>query len=779
MKGKKYDDIRFIGFLVALITLAGVITLFLNNIVFQSELKNTIYRAVIDENKKRLKDTVDSTVINFSKKEKDLENELRKRLRDEILKAYNVAYSLYKQCKKQNCSDKKIKKIIKETLRNYHFLNGKGYIFICGVGGNVILNSAFPHLEGKNLWNLQDKKGKYIQREIERVALFSPNNEGFVTYYWFIPGTNTVDKKVSFVKLFKPYNWIIGGGFYISEFKKYVKEYIKKYEFTSSNMFFIDLNSNENLLDPTFRKILALTKKEGFKSDLLREGIFLNDENKIYYVKLCPNWNWLIGNYATKGELGQEIFNLKECFLGKVKIGIFTTTVIFLIVSFVSGLGVVYLLGRLKQTIDELVKKNRLLLKTKRELSLKVFKDDLTSLLNRRKLQKDIKKLGNSQKLNFALINIRNFKEINELFGLSEGDNILKTFSQHLKKFVKKEYRKGRVYRLRGDKFGVLAGGLNDEKFITLVKKIIKEMEKKEFEVGDIKFKLDVVAGISNNKENLIIEAEIAEQEAKKRKMDIYVFDEELKNIYDELHKNIVIASKLKEALKNDRVVPVFQPIVNLRTGKVEKYEALMRIMNEEGGFIPPGEFLPVAKKISIYQKLSKVMIEKTLKIAKERNIDVAVSVNLSSEDLASVEMRNWLYEKLKEYDVAKNVCFEIVETEAFSSLDVLKEFHSRIKELEAELAIDDFGSGYSNYEYISIVKPDYIKIDGSLISKLLDSKEVEIIVKHIVGFCKELNIKTIAEFISSEELLNKVKELGIDYGQGFYLGKPEPFGDR
>jgi EAL domain-containing protein (putative c-di-GMP-specific phosphodiesterase class I) len=197
-----------------------------------------------------------------------------------------------------------------------------------------------------------------------------------------------------------------------------------------------------------------------------------------------------------------------------------------------------------------------------------------------------------------------------------------------------------------------------------------------------------------------------------------------------------------------------------------------MRI-KEKDKYLSPGEFLSVAKKIGIYRKLSKVLLEEAFKKCSE--LGIRISVNLSTEDLSSRSTVNWIIEKLQSYKIADKVCFEVVETEAFNDLKVLEDFYFRVKEHGALLAIDDFGSGYSNYEYLATVKPDFVKIDGSLISKIPSSKEVEKLVKHIVMFCKDLEIKTIAEFISSKELYEKVKELGIDYGQGFYLGKPSP----
>jgi diguanylate cyclase (GGDEF)-like protein len=691
---------------------------------------------------------------------------MKRKIREEVLNAYKIASSLYQACKVSKCSDRRIKRIIRETLRNYRFFGGKGCIFIDSVKGPVVLNPAFSELEGKNLWNIKDVRGKIIHREFERTVLYSPKNEGFVTYYWYLPGTKKVDEKIAFVKLFKPYNWIIGGGFYLSDFKDYIKKTLKE-EGEVYNLFIVDLNEKAHI-SPQEKRLLELIKELPPKE--VESGLFINENSEVYYVRLYRKWNWLIGSYVTKDRLFKEVIVLKEEFLGTMKAALFVGSFAVLVIFTSSTLGIWYFTEELKKTLKELYEKNRQLTRLNREMILRAYKDPVTGLPNRNKFEDDVRRMVAS-KVNFALINIRNFCEINELFGIKEGDRILKTFGNFLRRLAKRENKFAKVYRIRGDRFGLLVTDVSEGEFISMVKRVIARLEQQDFEVGGIKFKLDVVAGISRNREQLIIEAEIAEQEAKKRNMDIYVFDMDLGELYKELQKNITIATKLKDALSNDGVIPVFQPIVNLKTGEVEEYEALMRVIDDEGNFLMPGEFLHVAKKISIYSKLSKKLIEKALITAKEKGIKVAL--NISSEDLSSSSMRDWLIDVIKRYGVANKVCFEIVESEVFNDLRILESFYSRVKDIGAELAIDDFGSGYSNYEYITIVKPDYIKIDGSLISKVVQSREVETLVKHIVLFSKELNIKTVAEFISSEEILEKVKELGVDYGQGFYLGKP------
>ena len=757
---------RLVVLILLILTSLTVVSVLAINVFFRKELKNAIYFTVVEQNKKRLEDLVDTTIISFVSKESSLRKDLKERLKKEVLNAYKIAWDIYKQCKRYGCDDKKTKQLIVSALRDYRFFNGKGYIFIDTVKGPVVLNPLFPQLEGKNLWNWKDARGKFVHREFEDIVLYSPNHEGFVTYYWYLPGTKKVDEKIAFVKLFKPYNWIIGGGFYLSDYRNYVKKVLLG-EGRLSSVFIIDCSSTNPNSSP-FRKVIDCSNPSAYK-----DGTFIIDKDNIYYVKYFPRWNWIVGSYASKDALVQEVAALKEDIFPKINYLLIFSSIVILAVFVGALVNLAYLFQELYRTLKKMAETNEKLKRLSRELYLRAYTDDLTGLPNRKKLLEDVISKECLEKMFFALINIRNFREVNDLFGLEEGDNILKKFAATLELMVREIDPSMKVYRIRGDRFGILkcGSGMSEEEFISIIKELIRNLEESEFEVGKVKFKLDIVAGVSTNRDNLIIESEIAEQEAKKRNMDIYVFDKELEKIFDEMHKNIVIATELKEAIAEDRIVPVFQPIINLRSGEIDKYEVLMRIKDKNGNFISPGDFLPVAKKISLYNKLSKRLIEKAVEVVKDKGIKV--SVNISSEDLASAESRKWLLSVIDDEDVAKNICFEIVETEAFSDLMILKNFYSDIKERGAELAIDDFGSGYSNYEYISIIKPDYLKVDGSLISKILESEDVETLVKYIVKFAQDLKIKTVAEFVSSEEIYKKVIELGFDYGQGFYLGKP------
>ncbi|WP_456419158.1 EAL domain-containing protein [Thermovibrio sp.] len=759
-RGKESSSINPV--VLTLFTLVGLFILVVFFYLFyKTELNDAIYTSVLSETKSKLQNTV-SSYIKMLEKEKELSEERHKNeIKEEVRNAWAVANSIYNFCKKRRCRDETIKLLIKNALKSYRFFDGMGYVFIDTVKGKVVLNPAFPEIEGRSLWNWKDTYGKFVHRSFERVVLYSPEGEGFVSYHWYKPHTKEVDLKISYVKLFKPYNWIIGGGVYASQIKEKVKEHILSVG-KAFDAFIFDLSHSKEVPSPL----------KGVDIDKLKRGVFVKTEERFYFFKYYPDWNWVIGAYATNNELLRNVYYLQSQFLTRANKIIASTSTVILAIIAISSITLLNYNRKLSEMIKELKKKRRELLKLTRNLKLIAYKDDITGLPNRKKLFDDLSKIGLSRNIHFALVNIRNFRDLNELFGFEDGNRILRAFGQNLKKEVKRKCKNCLVYRIRGDKFGVLACDLNDAQFIELMSRLIRNLESKEFEVNNIKFKLDVVSGISKNRDNLLIEAEIAEEEAKRRNLNIYVFDKELERTYESLEKNLKIAMMLKEAVEKKKVIPFFQPIVELESMKVFEYEALMRIKTPEE-ILNPGQFLAVAKKIAIYRKLSKALLEEAFKMCAEHRINI--SVNLSTEDLASKSMVNWITAALKHYDIADKVCFEVVETEAFSDMKILENFYYKIKELGAYLAIDDFGSGYSNYEYLATIKPDFVKIDGSLISKTIKSKDVERLVKHIVMFCKDLEIKTIAEFVSSRELYVKVKELGVHYGQGYYFGKPSP----
>jgi EAL domain-containing protein (putative c-di-GMP-specific phosphodiesterase class I) len=231
----------------------------------------------------------------------------------------------------------------------------------------------------------------------------------------------------------------------------------------------------------------------------------------------------------------------------------------------------------------------------------------------------------------------------------------------------------------------------------------------------------------------------------------------------------------LKDAIAEDRIVVFKQPIVCNRkkpSDTIKKYECLIRIKEKDGSFISPYLFLDIAKKIKLYPKLTRAMIQKSFEYFKDKNCDF--SINLTLDDILNETTVRFIKYKLDSSNIAHHVIFEIVETEGIDNFEEVSLFIKSMKEYGCKIAIDDFGTGYSNFNYLMKLNVDFIKIDGSFIKNIDTDIPSQVLTELIVLFAKKQNIKTIAEFVHSPDILGKVKSLDIDFSQGYFLGEPQ-----
>jgi len=214
-----------------------------------------------------------------------------------------------------------------------------------------------------------------------------------------------------------------------------------------------------------------------------------------------------------------------------------------------------------------------------------------------------------------------------------------------------------------------------------------------------------------------------------------------------------------------------FQPIYNYKTKTIEKYEALMRI-EEKGSLLYPNHFLNIAKQTKLYSELTYKMINIVIDKFSSNNLEF--SLNLCIEDLMNKELTNYLYDYALKKNVLNRMVLEIVESEEMEDNTYISKVIKKFKDVGTKISIDDFGSGYSNYEYLISLQADYLKIDGSITKLIITDDRTLDVVKSIVEFAKKSDIKIIAEFVSNEEIDKVLREVGVDYAQGFYYGKPQ-----
>ncbi|WP_428743755.1 EAL domain-containing protein [Sulfurimonas sp.] len=402
------------------------------------------------------------------------------------------------------------------------------------------------------------------------------------------------------------------------------------------------------------------------------------------------------------------------------------------------------------------------------ELLKQLYTNALTGLPNRLSLLRDINDYDNGALL---IINIDDFKEINDFFGQAAGDNVLISFSQKLSNFVLSNERYITLIHLGGDEFALFfINKPSKEEFIQFAMELISKIEKMVFYLEDNELSLRVSIGGTYQVQEALEKADIALKSAKKQSKGFLLYDETL-NIEQQYRNNMEWTKKLNWAIENDRITPFYQPVYDNETNKLVSAECLIRLIDIDNNIITPYHFLTIAKKSKLYSKLTKIMIKKSCQHFE--HLDCDFSVNLSVEDMLDQEIVSYILYNIKKYNVAHKIVFELLETEGIENYEEVSLFIDEMKFLGCRIAIDDFGSGYSNFEYLLQLNVDYIKIDGSLIKNLDTDKNSQIVVETIVSFAKKLDMIVVAEYVHNEAIQAKVKELHIERSQGFFLAEP------
>ena len=403
------------------------------------------------------------------------------------------------------------------------------------------------------------------------------------------------------------------------------------------------------------------------------------------------------------------------------------------------------------------------------ELQKQLFIDDLTQLPNRKKLFNDIEYLKNDGAL--LILNIDDFKEVNDFYGQLAGDYVLTEFAKKLRALVADE-KNISVSRLSGDEFALCFEHKPSYRtFMRIVNTLSSEIEKMVFYYEENEIYISATIGGTLHANEMLEKADIALKVAKEQKKYFVLYDEKLE-VERKYKENMEWVKKLKAAIKDERIVPFFQPIFDTQTKKVLSYECLIRLIDTDGTVVSPYKFLGIAKKSKLYPQLTKIMITKSCQYFEHK--DTVFSVNLSIDDILDADIVAYIQKSIKKYGVSKRIVFEILETEGIENYEEVSLFIDNMKRLGCKIAIDDFGSGYSSFEHILKLDIDYLKIDGSLIKNLETDVNSQIVVETIVDFAKKLNLVTVAEFVHNQAVFEKVKSLDIERVQGYYLGAPE-----
>lgn len=395
--------------------------------------------------------------------------------------------------------------------------------------------------------------------------------------------------------------------------------------------------------------------------------------------------------------------------------------------------------------------------------------DRLTGLPNRNSL---IEVIERDRFGMLALLDVAGFKSINEYYGFEVGDRVIVELAARLVRYL--QPLEIGVYRSYGACFALVAPQeMPPATFEAHLRSLRESMHSLRVLVGEEEEEIDLefYVGMAIGGDHLLALAESALQKAKEEGVREGVFV--LSGQNQSYLKNRFWINEIKQALHEERLLCHFQPIVPVSmTGERPKYEALLRLRGRDGTLYPPGEFLDIVKQTSHYFRITRRVLELALDAAQRSGAQV--SVNLSYLDVSDERTRTFILDLLARGGGAYLV-FEITETEAFKDPALIRDFADEVRRHGAQLALDDFGSGYSNLSALVQLVPDYLKLDGSLIVQVEHDENVRQLVKAATDFSRVLGMKVVAEFVRNESLARRLRALGVDYLQGYALGVPGP----
>ena len=405
------------------------------------------------------------------------------------------------------------------------------------------------------------------------------------------------------------------------------------------------------------------------------------------------------------------------------------------------------------------------------QVQKKLFIDPLTGLFNRKYLQEIEKKLP-LNKYAVAMIDIDYFKVVNDTYGHKAGDYVL----QECAKIFEASLRESDiVIRYGGEEFVLLINGRTQEERMhayKIVERLRESVQKHLFLYEDTEIKCTISIGLHQEPErekDLTSAIKIADQM-------LYIAKENGRNHTEVYHNGQKTQTTdiniTRDAISEGRVICQYQQIYDPYKQKIIKYEALVRIRKRDGSLIYPNDFLPSLEHTNVYFKLTKEILKINFQRFEKRGD--AVSINLSVNDIMNNDIISFIEKELaSKKELASRITFEVLESDEITTPKKFQQQLQKLQNLGSEIAIDDFGSGFANFKMVLDIDADILKIDASLIKEINENPKVYKVVKNIILFAKDVEMKTVAEFVSSKEIYDTLLKLGVDYMQGFYIAKP------
>lgn len=439
-------------------------------------------------------------------------------------------------------------------------------------------------------------------------------------------------------------------------------------------------------------------------------------------------------------------------------------------------------LSELNDSLEErVIERTRELQMLNSKIAHQAMHDPLTGLPNRLlvvdQLQKEISRAKREEKtLAVFMIDLNNFKDINDTLGHPVGDGLLKDVAQRLRESVRESDTVG---RLGGDEFAVVIP-LAEQKEAEMVADKVLQKLMPSFSLENHVMKIGASIGIAmypvhgKDHTSLIRLADVAMYEAKKNPRHICVYHPELDRY---THSRLELMSELDKALENDQLELHYQPKVSLALGKVLAVEALVRWQHPKHGWIPPDEFIPLAENSNLINQLSYWILSHVFsqwQQWQELGLDLQIAVNLSARNLVDPNLPAYISELNKRHNMKDGgIKAEITESAVMSNIDVAMNIMADPNMQKMQFSIDDFGTGYSSLSYLKKLSVNEVKIDKTFVSDMANDEDDEIIVKSVIDLTHNLGHSVVAEGVEYKDVLKRLINMGCDEVQGYYFSKP------
>ncbi len=417
--------------------------------------------------------------------------------------------------------------------------------------------------------------------------------------------------------------------------------------------------------------------------------------------------------------------------------------------------------------------------------------DPLTGLLNRRRFEEELSD-GVAHVARYdtggavLMLDLDNFKYVNDSLGHRTGDAVIRSVADLLRSQMRET---DVLARLGGDEFAILLPYANTEQASLVAGKLLETVRGHRAVFRGKRLRLTTSIGVAaisdahaQTAEELMVEADVAVYEAKEAGRDRFSVYAPTEHAKAEGNGSPAWADRIRRAIDEERFALLAQPILNLSTNEISQYELLLRMEGPDGELLPPHAFLPSAERSGMVQEIDLWVTRQAIRLIegqRRAGRDLHLEVNLSGRTLGDPSLPRAIQEELRNVMIdPASLIFEVTETTAVLNMDEARDFASQLTDMGCRFALDDFGAGFGSFYYLKYLPLEFLKIDGDFITELASNVIDQAMVRAIVDLSGQLGKATIAEFVPDDDTVELLRDYGVDFAQGYHVGRPQPIGE-